>query len=83
MKRTINFIDGAKWYHFETLKKYFKGFDVDKSIITDAEEKAFTMILFKRRWQRFKFFVHPKHKRLKSVDSYEVCEEIGFKRRFQ
>lgn len=77
MNRKINVIDSTKWYHLETLKKYFIGHSIIKRTDTDINGKEFTFIQFKKLWGNHIFIVHPKTKRLRK-NTYDALVEAGF-----
>ena len=77
MNRKIKQIDYNKWYHLESLKKYFAGYKMRTGIQKDDNDKEFTFVTFEFLWGKYKFITHPKTKRLKHI-SPEAFTEVGF-----
>lgn len=78
MNRTLTQIDEQKWYHLETLKKYY----VDRQIHFESHrnnnnDEEFTFVRFKRAWRDILFVMHPKTKRFKCA-TLEALREVGF-----
>lgn len=77
MNRTLKRIDDKKWYHLETLKKYYVGRQMQIVSHRDNANKEFTFVNFKRLWSETFFIVHPKTKRLR-LPTTDAYIEIGF-----
>ena len=77
MNRKIKQIDLNKWYHLESLKKYFVNFKMKTVVKRDNTNKEFTFVTFEFLWIKYTFITHPKTKRLKQV-SPEAFTEVGF-----
>lgn len=77
MNRTLKYIDVQKWYHLETLKKFYAGKQMRVESCKDNNNKEFTFINFKILWGEARFIMHPKTKRfrLANIDTYR---EIDF-----
>lgn len=75
MDRRIKFIDHTKWYHIESLKKYYK--NEGKSLIRqDLQGKLYNIVKFRSGWSFIIFVVNPKNKRLKYLTA-DALNEIG------
>lgn len=77
MNRTLKYIDVQKWYHLETLKKFYAGTQMRVLSHKDNNNKEFTFINFKILWGETRFIMHPKTKRFRLV-SKDAYKEIGF-----
>ena len=77
MNRTLKRIDEQKWYHLETLKKYYVGRQMQTISHRDNNGKEFTFVNFKRLWNDALFIVHPKTKRLRWA-TLDAHREVGF-----
>lgn len=77
MNRKIKQIDYHKWYHLESLKKYFVDYKMRTGIQRDDNDEEFTFVTFEFLWIKYTFITHPKTKRLKQV-SPEAFTEVGF-----
>ena len=77
MNRKIKQIDHNKWYHLESLKKYFVNYKMQTNIQRGNNDKEFTFVTFKRLWNEYIFITHPKTKRLKYITP-AVYTEVGF-----
>lgn len=77
MNRTLKYIDVQKWYHLETLKKFYAGKQMRVESCKDNNNKEFTFINFKILWGEARFIMHPKTKRLKYITP-AVYTEVGF-----
>lgn len=77
MNRKIKQIDYHKWYHLESLKKYFVDYKMQTGIQKDDNDEEFTFVTFEFLWSKYTFITHPKTKRLKQI-SPEAFTEVGF-----
>ena len=77
MNRKIKQIDLNKWYHLESLKKYFVNFKMKTVVKRDNTNKEFTFVKFGYLFEEFAFITHPKTKRLKRVTPAAFAE-VGF-----
>lgn len=78
MKRKIEFVDSGKWYHLETLKKFFKNRLCTFDTNIDVNGEPYDVVKFRKGWNYSVFVVHPKNKRIKyaSVESVAEIREI-------
>ena len=77
MNRKIKQIDPNKWYHLESLKKYFSDCKMQTDVRRNDNNKEFTFVTFKCLWLNYVFITHPKTKRLKRITPAALAE-IGF-----
>ena len=77
MNRKIKQIDPNKWYHLESLKKYFSDCKMQTDVQRNDNDKEFTFVKFGYLFEEFAFITHPKTKRLKYI-TRAAYEEVGF-----
>lgn len=77
MNRKIKQIDINKWYHLESLKKYFVDCKMKTVVQRDNNNNEFTFVIFERLFGEYIFITHPKTKRLRSI-THATYEEVGF-----
>ena len=77
MKRILKTIDHRKWYHLETLKKFYNNYKIECIEQNDAEGKQFTFVIFKYLWREHAYMMHPKTKRIKFLTN-EVYNEVNY-----
>lgn len=77
MNRTLKHIEVQKWYHLETLKKFYADWQMQLIPQIDNNNNEFTFVSFKHLWKDSCFIMHPKTKRLRLV-TLDAYREVGF-----
>lgn len=77
MKRTVYSIDPDKWYHLETLKKYYKDYKVEQHDQVNDRGIKFTVIIFSQLFISYDYISHPKTGRFKYI-TQNTLKEIEY-----